>query len=126
MPLEFNISEKQATVQRVELSGRLDTLTAPQLDRALDDVPPDTRMLIFDMTALDYISSAGIRSIFKATKSVQRNGGRAGVLNMQPQIRKVFDIVKAMPDVPIFRNDEEMDEYLDAMQKKIIDGGDLS
>ena len=122
MSLELDISEQQPQVQRVRLSGRLNTLTAPQLDSALAPVLADTHMLVLDMAALDYISSAGLRSIFKATKTLKSAGGRVGVLNMQPQIRKVFDIVKAMPDVPIFKNDAEMDQYLDAMQQKIIDG----
>jgi hypothetical protein len=41
---------------------------------------------------------------------------------MQPQIKKVFDIVKALPDVPIFKDDAEMDEYLTHMQNQVLDG----
>lgn len=122
MSLALDISEQQPQVHRVRLSGRLDTVTAPELDQALAPLLGGTQMLVLDMAALDYISSAGLRSIFKATKALKAAGGRTGVLNMQPQIRKVFDIVKAMPDVPIFKNDAEMDQYLDAMQQKIIDG----
>lgn len=124
MSLKVTITEQQDRVKRVSLSGRLDTITSPQLDQTLASELNDVSMLVFDMEQLDYISSAGIRSIFKATKLLQGRGSRAGVINMQAQIRKVFDIVKAMPDVPIFKNDGEMDQYLDAMQKKIVDGGD--
>lgn len=124
MSLALDISEQQPRVHRVRLSGRLDTVSAPELDQALAPLLGGTQMLVLDMAALDYISSAGLRSIFKATKTLKAAGGRTGVLNMQPQIRKVFDIVKAMPDVPIFKNDAEMDQYLDAMQQKIIDGDD--
>lgn len=122
MSLEVNITEEKPQVKRVRLSGRLDTNTAPQLDEEVTSVIPGLSMLIFDLAALEYISSAGLRVVFKATKTIQQQGGRAGVMNMQPQIRKVFDIVKAMPDVPIFQNDAEMDDYLSAMQQKILDG----
>ena len=45
-------------------------------------------------------------------------------MHLQPQIQKVLDIVKALPAVPIFKNEQEMDDYLDAMQQKVIDGED--
>ena len=122
MSLEVNIAQEEQQVKRVSLDGRLDTLTAPQLDRALETLQGPLSMLVFDMEGLSYISSAGLRSIFKATKAVQKSGGRVGLMNMQPQVRKVFDIVKALPDVPIFRDDTEMDAYLTQMQQKMLDG----
>lgn len=122
MSLQVNIAEEKPGVKRVHISGRLDTSTAPQLEEAVTPAVAGSQMLIFDLAELEYISSAGLRVVFKATKGIQQNGGRAGVMNMQPQIQKVFDIVKAMPDVPIFKNDDEMDEYLSAMQQKILDG----
>ncbi len=41
-----------------------------------------------------------------------------GVINLQPQIRKVFDIVKAIPDSSIFASIDELDKYLDSIQRK--------
>jgi anti-anti-sigma factor len=125
MSLDVSIHEQQPGVQVVKLSGRLDTLTAPDLDEVL--APPalqDTRTLVFDMAELDYISSAGLRSILVANKAMKASGGRSCVLSVQPQIRKVFDVVRALPDVPIFRDDAEMDEYLDSVQRKALDGDD--
>ena len=124
MSLEISLTANGYGVQRARLTGRLDTNTAPQLETTLEPIMAQTRMLVFDMTGLEYISSAGLRVIFKATKAVQQHGGRASLVHMQPQIRKVFDIVKAMPDVRIFENEDEMDEYLTAMQKQALDGDD--
>ena len=45
-------------------------------------------------------------------------------MNLQPQIRKVFDIVSALPTMQVFKNIEELDEYLDVMQKKVKSGAD--
>jgi len=46
------------------------------------------------------------------------------MMHLQPQIQKVLDIVKALPSVPIFKDDAEMDDYFDAMQKKVINDND--
>ena len=123
MSLNIEINVEQGAAKRVILNGRLDTITAPDLEAELDQLVNEAiQLIIFDMTDLEYISSAGLRVIFKATKAMKAKGGKAGILKMQPQIKKVFDIIKALPDVPIFKNDAEMDEYLTYMQKKVVDG----
>ncbi len=43
----------------------------------------------------------------------------------QPQVEKVFDIIKALSDMQIFAHDQEMDEYLDVMQQRILNGDDF-
>jgi anti-sigma B factor antagonist len=122
MSLTIKVSDDKATAKRVALNGRLDTITAPELETELDLLTAQPiSLIIFDMTDLDYISSAGLRVIFKAVKTMNSNGGKCGVLKMQPQIKKVFDIVKALPDVPIFKDDDEMDEYLTHMQNQVKD-----
>ena len=57
----------------------------------------DDTNLIFDLAKLEYISSAGLRTIFKTKKATAKSGGATFVVNPQPQVQKVFDIVKAMP-----------------------------
>lgn len=123
MSLSIKITEDKAFAKRVALGGRLDTNTAPELEQELDQlVTQAIQLIIFDMTDLEYISSAGLRVVFKANKSMKAKDGKCGMLKMQPQIQKVFDIVKALPDTPIFKNDEEMDEYLTHMQQQVVDG----
>jgi anti-anti-sigma regulatory factor len=48
--------------------------------------------------------------------------GKFMLLNLQPQVRKVFDIIKALDGMNVFKSQEEMDEYLTAMQNKVLDG----
>lgn len=105
--------------QCVNLSGRLDTHTYEALDEALSPLlaTPIT-LLVLDMTGLDYISSAGIRSIFKVRKALATRDGRVLVTHPQPQIRKVFDMVKAVPLGEIFTSAQELDAYLDTMQHR--------
>ena len=111
--------------QRLALSGRLDTNTYAELDRQLAPLlASGIRSLVLDLAALDYISSAGVRSIFKARKALAAHDGKVVVVNPQPQIQKVFDVVKAVPLEEIFPTIEEADAYLDAMQRKIVEGED--
>ncbi len=109
--------------QRVEIGGRLDTHTYSELDDRLTLVlAAKVKSLVLDLAQLDYISSAGVRSIFRARKLLAARGGTLVLANAQPQVQKVFDIVKAVPLSEIFRSVEEADAYLDKIQKKIVAG----
>ena len=109
--------------QRVEVGGRLDTHTYSELDDRLTLVlAAKVQSLVLDLAQLDYISSAGVRSIFRARKLLSARSGTLVIANAQPQVQKVFDIVKAVPLSEIFRSVEEADAYLDRIQKKIVAG----
>ena len=111
--------------QRVEIGGRLDTHTYGELDDRLTLVlASKVQSLLLDLAQLDYVSSAGVRSIFRARKLLSERGGKVVIANAQPQVQKVFDIVKAVPLSEIFRTVEEADAYLDKIQKKILAGDD--
>ncbi|KGE51646.1 STAS domain-containing protein [Xanthomonas axonopodis pv. vasculorum] len=120
--LAIQIDPPQDTRQRVILTGRLSTHTYQDLDAALSPLL-STRIttLVLDLSALEYISSAGIRCIFKARKALAARQGKVLVSNPQPQIRKVFDMVKAVPLSDVFASTEELDAYLAAMQRKVIE-----
>ena len=77
---------------------------------------------IIDFKGLDFLSSAGLRVIFKAKKMMDGNGGKFLMVNLQPQIKKVFEIIKALDGMNVFKDQAEMDEYLTAMQDKVKQG----
>ena len=124
MPLEISeVQGQSANVKRLMIGGSLDTETAPELDAKISSLVSESiDLLVLDMKPLDFISSAGLRVIFKATKQMKAKGGQLAVANRQSHITKVFDIVKALPDLQIFRNEDEMDDYLAAMQDKFKSG----
>ncbi|CAA0078528.1 Putative anti-sigma factor antagonist BtrV [BD1-7 clade bacterium] len=118
--------EENQSIAIVRLIGSLDTDTAPQFDTKVAEIlAPGVRLVMLDMKHLEYISSAGIRSVFKLFKTMKSRGGKVGASNRQPQIIKVFEIIQALPDMQIFANDDEMDEYLTAVQGKIRNGEDF-
>ena len=71
MTIEIKKSAKQTTVVVV---GRLDTITAPVLEKTLGDNIPGTKNLVLDMKGLEYISSAGLRVLLGAQKKMMKNG----------------------------------------------------
>ncbi len=122
MSLNVIVTSKKTGVYIVKLEGRLDTETYLLLDEKITSLlETATRVLILDMSDLDYISSAGVRVVFKAKKGLSESGGEFMMTNLKPQIRKVFEIINALPTISIFKNIEEADAYLDAMQRKEIE-----
>lgn len=125
MDLSIHIEPPIDSNQRVALGGRLDTNSHAELDRQLSPILESTvRSLVLDLAHLDYISSAGIRSILRARKALAARHGKLLVVNPQPQIQKVFDVVKAVPLSEIFTSIAEADAYLDAMQRKVLSAGE--
>jgi anti-anti-sigma factor len=107
------------SAKTLRLAGRLDNETAADLDRELDGVlkqPVST--LIFDLAGLEYTTSAGLRAFLRAQKSMGQRSGQTLFVNLQPPVQKVFDIVKVANLSLVFRSVQELDAYLDVMQKK--------
>lgn len=80
--------EKSLTV---ELEGRMDTTTAPQLDAELKQNIGDCTLLVLDFARLQYISSAGLRVLLAAQK-VMNKQGQMIVKNVNATIMEVFEI----------------------------------
>jgi anti-anti-sigma factor len=119
MELGIEITEVGQGGRRVALRGRLDTQTAPVLDRRLESLleSPSVTALLFDLAGLEYIGSAGLRVLARARKVLDARGGGLAVANLQPTVRTVFDIVKALPSMDVFEEDAEFDAYLARMQR---------
>jgi anti-anti-sigma factor len=123
MSLKIRVDEGRSLTKTMALEGRLDNETVAAFDRELEAVlGSPLKILVFDLTGLEYVTSAGLRSLFSAQKVMNARSGKAVLLNPQPQVQKVLDIVKVPELGAIFRSVKELDEYLDAMQKKVAGG----
>lgn len=112
-------TDPDKSVARIFLHGALNSDTAPGFEQELQDVLRQGMDInVLDMRDLDYISSAGLRVIFKAAKQASNAGQRLAASHRKPHIEKVFEILKALPDMAVFANDEELDQYLDTMQAR--------
>jgi anti-anti-sigma factor len=123
MSLDIVVTAEANNGKRISIAGRLDSNTAPELQQSIDDEIDDAvSATIIDFKGLDFLSSAGLRVIFKAKKMMDGSGGKFLMVNLQPQIKKVFEIIKALDGMNVFKDQEEMDEYLAAMQDKVKEG----
>lgn len=75
----------------VEIVGRLDTMTAPSLEKTLNEDIGDTKNLILDLKGLEYISSAGLRVLLATQKKMQQKGYMK-VINVCENVMEVFEI----------------------------------
>lgn len=73
------------------LEGRLDTATAPELERELSCLLPDIRALTLDFAKLDYISSAGLRVLLSAQKTMNRQGTMK-LTNVNATVMEIFEV----------------------------------
>jgi anti-sigma B factor antagonist len=93
MSLQVGIIKRHEGSHLITLEGRLDSNTYFELEEKIGPVVSSSpRLLIFDLERLDYIGSMGIKSIVSARKAVRSKDGHVVLINLQPQIRKVFGI----------------------------------
>ena len=85
--------EKKAEGSKLTLNitGRLDTSTAPQLEEVITNEITNVQDLVLDFATLDYVSSAGLRVILKAQKKMNTVGSMK-IVNVNESIMEVFNI----------------------------------
>lgn len=89
---EMNISKKiENTTLSVFLEGRLDTMTAPQLEKMLKKEINDITELIFDFAGIEYVSSAGLRVLLAAQKVMNRQGSMK-IKHVNETVMDVFEV----------------------------------
>lgn len=89
MVITKNVSGENTTLA---LQGRLDSSTAPEFEKAIDDtLAGGAKSLVLDFSELVYTSSAGLRVILKAQKAMSKLGGMK-LVGVSDDIKEVFDI----------------------------------
>ncbi len=77
----------------VNINGYLDTISAEEFQKFVDDMTPeDTVHVIVDCEGLEYISSSGLRVFITLLKKAQKNGGTVKVENLNSTVREIFDM----------------------------------
>ena len=88
MTIEIKRTAEETTI---EIAGRLDTITAPALDKAIGEDIGDTKNLVLDVKEMEYISSAGLRVILGAQKKMQKIGSMK-LRNVCEDVMEVFEM----------------------------------
>ena len=123
MALQVAVAKGEYGAYKVKLTGSLDSDTYQQFDAALEEVYADelSRAIRLEIEDLQYISSMGLGSIVKAKKAMHARGGVVTIIGAQPQVAKVFEIVRVLPKEAVFATREEADAYLMAIQKRVVE-----
>lgn len=83
--------KKNAEETIIEIIGRLDTITAPELDKTINEDIGDTKNLVLDVKGMEYISSAGLRVLLAAQKKMHKLGSMK-VTNVCEEVMEVFEV----------------------------------
>lgn len=84
-------AEKNNNHLLLKLEGRLDTTTAPSLEKVIQELPSDVDDLVFDMNELAYISSAGLRVLLNAQKKMNKLGSMT-LTGVSDNVMEVFEM----------------------------------
>ena len=84
--------ERDFELVTLEITGRLDTTTAPNLETVINELSEGTKELVFDMSELEYISSAGIRVLLGVYKKMKSNQGIMRIEKANDMVLEVFEM----------------------------------
>lgn len=85
--------EQRADILILRPVGRLDSSSSPELERVLtEQLSAGVQRLVFDFSALEYISSAGLRVVLLAAKKLRATRGKLALAGLQDMVREVFDM----------------------------------
>ena len=103
------------------IDGRLDATTSSDFEKTITPMlTGPIEIVILDLSHVPFISSAGIRALMHVNKTMTERNAKVICTNMQPQIAKVMEIIRMLPGVQVFANDQEMDNYLAHIQRQEI------
>ena len=119
MPLKIDVTKRIPTGHSIALEGSLDSTTYEQFEKTIEPMlGGGTPLVVIDMAKLSYVSSAGLRVIFRLWKDLTSHKRTFAMVNLQPQVKTVFDIMGALPKEGVFASIDELDAYLDTVQKQ--------
>ncbi len=105
--MEIDVRKEEQTVV-ISLTGRMDAVSAPQFDTTADDLlAQGDRRFIINFETLEYISSAGLRSILAIAKVLKTKEGKLVFAGLQGPVKDVFKISGFGSIFTIFDNEEE-------------------
>jgi len=102
-PMEFNFEHCQDTLIMV-ISGRLDAIHHNLLSEKVTEKIPESswNTLLFDLSNLDYVSSAGFREFFLIGHKIHQQGKKMAVCCLKPGVKRIFEIAMFNDAYPVF------------------------
>ncbi len=105
--MEINVLNKNNAII-ISVQGRMDAVTSPQFDKTFSDLlAKDSRTFILNMSGLEYISSAGLRSILAAAKQLKEKQAKILFVGLHGPVEEVFKISGFYSIFQIFGSEED-------------------
>ncbi len=124
MSLDISVIKTDSNATKLCLLGSIDNDTFNNLKSKLDEViAAATGAIVVDMAEVEMVTSAGIGVLTAALKLAQRKNVEFAMVNLQPQVKKVFEIMRLMPILNVFESQLELDDYLKRIQRRIQEDG---
>ncbi len=124
--LQVGTSKKREGLFVLKPVGSLNAMTSRSLEKTVERISGARPIVVmFDLRRVDFINSKGLRVILKVCRSINAQGGRVVLMNFQPHIKEVFEIINALPEQRIFSNWHAFTNYLGAVQNRYVDAGCL-
>lgn len=120
--LQTYIREKREGLFVLEPVGSINTITSRSLQQLVERIcASKPHIIVFDLKQVDFINSKGLRVILSVYRVINAHGGRVVLMNFQPHIKEVFEIINALPEQRIFESWQEFDNYIEAVQDSYAD-----
>ena len=112
MRIDIHPDAEKAGFYRITPHGSIDSDTYQEFQSKVNPVvDAKTKGILIDLEQCEYISSAGLSVLFNLKKALLANKGELLFCNLKPQIKRLFEIVKALPKETLFGSIEEADRY---------------
>ena len=115
MALHITVKEQADHVYWVELKGSIDNESYQELEKSFSSITHEkTKAVCLDMRHVDYVSSAGIGTLVTEKKTLQKSNAILAMAGLQPQVRKVFDMMRLLPLFVILNDVSKIAQCLDS------------
>lgn len=120
MKLTIAMTRTEPGAVTLTLRGTLDGDTCKVLDREVSlALSEPICAMVLDMAGVHFVTSAGVAAILKTKNLLEKQQAELAMVGMPPQVQKVFEIIRVLPLLKVFRNDVELDEYLGRIQRQV-------
>ena len=124
MELKVSIIRKADGVIILLPAGSINETTSPILEKQIDSLMDEKiSTLVLDMNGVAFMSSVGVGLINSTKNRLKTKNAELAMINLQPAIKKVFEIMSLLPTLNVFESVEELDDYLGKIQKRVSQEG---
>ncbi|PPQ30591.1 STAS domain-containing protein [Rhodopila globiformis] len=105
--MDMHVTALSQNIARVVLAGRLDAAGAAAFDLPFSAVAGSNRHVLVDLSAVNFVSSIGIRTLVLGAKTIQRRGGKLLLLSPSSEVEQVLQTIGVTDLLPIVRDEAE-------------------